>query len=60
MAAWQAVLASLQPEQRTPEYLDGAMPPETAPAALESGSPNARFGRRFQVVAFRWISPEDV
>lgn len=43
--------------QRYPDYHDPSDPPETAPADLTTL--NARFGRRFRVVAFRWLQPPD-
>lgn len=48
--------------QRTPDFLqseflpDGNAPDET-PAA---GTPNAEFGRRYEIISFRWLSPEDI
>ncbi|WP_367875238.1 hypothetical protein [Luteolibacter sp. Populi] len=45
--------------QRIPEYLDSADEPEVKPAALEQLA-NQRFGRRFNVTSFRWLSPEEV
>jgi hypothetical protein len=42
--------------QRLPEYLDGRDKAEDA-ATQEA---NKTFGRRFSVVAFRWIHPEEV
>jgi hypothetical protein len=46
--------------QRTPAYIDPSTPPETLPEDLEADSPNARFGRRFKIVSFRWLAPEEV
>ena len=46
--------------QRTPDYIDGRDAPETHPTDLQKGSPNDRSGRRFQVISFRWLSPENV
>ncbi|MFA6959865.1 MAG: hypothetical protein WC205_03830 [Opitutaceae bacterium] len=44
--------------QRQPEYVDSTTTkPWEAPAA---GSDNSRFGRRFKVVSFRWLSPADI
>ncbi len=43
--------------QRLPAYVDPALPPQESPAA---GSENERFGRRFVVVSFRWLGPEDL
>lgn len=45
--------------QRTPEYLDPADLPEIKSAQLSSKA-NRRFGRRFVVTSFRWLSPEEV
>ncbi|MDD4347837.1 MAG: hypothetical protein PHF70_01920 [Opitutales bacterium] len=41
--------------QRFPEYFDPTNPPDTAPSGLNPA--NAKFGRRFRVVAFRWLNP---
>ncbi len=43
--------------QRVPEYVDPALDPAALP---EAGSPNDRFGRRLQVVQFRWLAPDEV
>lgn len=45
--------------QRMPDYVDGADPAETAPANLNSPT-NKSFGRRFNVVSFRWLSPDEI
>ena len=45
--------------QRVPEYLDPTDKPEVKPAALQSQA-NQRFGRRFNITSFRWLSPEEV
>lgn len=42
--------------QRTPEYLD---PADAAHEAPEAPS-NQRFGRRFVITHFRWLSPDEV
>ena len=42
--------------QRTPDYVDTTAPDAT-PAA---GSPAETFGRRYQIVGFRWLSPSDI
>jgi hypothetical protein len=42
--------------QRFPEYVDGTDKPEIA-ASTEA---NKAFGRRFSVVAFRWLHPDEV
>ncbi|HEY9247726.1 MAG TPA: hypothetical protein VIO38_01265, partial [Rariglobus sp.] len=60
------VLGSTTPEsrawceaivQRLPEYVETSVSPWTTPAA---GSPSESFGRRFKVVSFRWLSPNDI
>lgn len=45
--------------QRVPEYLDPTDKAEVKPAALQSEA-NQRFGRRFSITSFRWLSPEEV
>jgi hypothetical protein len=45
--------------QRTPEYLDTTDTPEVKPDLLKSPA-NQRFGRRFNITSFRWLSPEEV
>ena len=45
--------------QRSPEYLDSADAPEVKPAQLQQEA-NKRFGRRFNITSFRWLSPEEV
>ncbi len=42
--------------QRTPDYVDATLPDAT-PAP---GSPAETFGRRYQIVSFRWLSAEDI
>ena len=52
--AWCEVIV-----QRLPEYLD----PANAPAdrgTTELTAINQKFGRRFQVVSFRWLSPHEI
>jgi len=44
--------------QRLPEYLDPTQAEETPPAALNPT--NARFGRRFKIVSFRWLTAFDI
>ena len=44
--------------QRFPEFTDPADPPETARADL-TRELNRRFGRRFDITSFRWLSPEE-
>jgi hypothetical protein len=45
--------------QRMPEYLDPSDQPELKTAELKSDA-NIRFGRRFVITSFRWLSPEEV
>lgn len=45
--------------QRLPDYLDAADKAETAPAALTSTA-NKTFGRRLQILSFRWLSPGEI
>ncbi len=44
--------------QRSPKFVDGADNMMEAPATL--GSINKKFGRRFEIVSFRWLSPEEI
>jgi hypothetical protein len=46
--------------QRTPDFVNAATPRTTALTDMEPGSPEARFGRRFAIVAFRWLPPAEV
>lgn len=43
--------------QRVPEFVDTSDNPEVVPAP---DSVNARFGRRYQVVSFRWLTRNEV
>lgn len=43
--------------QRTPEFVDPANPPETS-ASLSAA--NTAFGRKFNIVSFRWLSPNEI
>ncbi|MFH1500055.1 MAG: hypothetical protein ABII82_19795, partial [Verrucomicrobiota bacterium] len=43
--------------QRLPDYHSPGLDPSQTPAA---GSDNARFGRRFEIVSFRWLNPDDI
>ena len=45
--------------QRLPDWFDPADPAETAPASLTSES-NKTLGRRFRVVAFRWLNADEI
>jgi hypothetical protein len=42
--------------QRTPDYVDTTAPDATPVA----GSTAETFGRRYQIVSFRWLSPSDI
>ena len=44
--------------QRLPEYLDSANAPTDRGSVLTAI--NQKFGRRFQVVSFRWLSPHEI
>ena len=44
--------------QRVPAWMDPGQPEETALAALSET--NARFGRRFRIVAFRWLGADEI
>jgi hypothetical protein len=46
--------------QRMPDFVDPSTPRQTAGADLPADSPNARFGRRFEIISFRWLSPAEV
>jgi hypothetical protein len=54
--AWCEAVVQRTPDYVVPANLGGNAPHET-PAA---GSINETFGRRFQIVSFRWLSPEDI
>ena len=45
--------------QRVPDYLDLVDNADAKPVELTK-EVNKRFGRRLQVVSFRWLSPEEV
>ena len=46
--------------QRLPDYMNATKDyPETPPALL-TDTTNKKFGRRFQVISFRWLSPSDI
>ena len=46
--------------QRLPNYMNASKDfPETAPASLNDMT-NKKFGRRFQVISFRWLGPNDI
>ena len=44
--------------QRGANYVDASDPTSTATASLKPL--NARFGRRFEIVSFRWLHPQEV
>ena len=44
--------------QRVPEFVDSQNTPETEAGLLSES--NQRFGRRFVVTSFRWLSPEEI
>ena len=46
--------------QRLPDFIDPTTPRQTPVEDLPADSPNARFGRRFEVLSFRWLSPSEV
>ncbi|MFH1499656.1 MAG: hypothetical protein ABII82_17740 [Verrucomicrobiota bacterium] len=43
--------------QRIPDYVEDGTAPEEIPS---TGSLNADFGRRYEIVSFRWLTPEDI
>ncbi len=43
--------------QRLPDYVD---PAGDDPADLPTATANTDFGRRYQIVSFRWLSPDDI
>ncbi len=45
--------------QRTPEYIDGRDKSFVLPADLTSDA-NKEFGRKFQVISMRWLSPDEI
>jgi Tfp pilus assembly protein PilX len=45
--------------QRLPEYLDSANAPTDRGATVLTAI-NQKFGRRFQIVSFRWLSPHEI
>lgn len=44
--------------QRLPEYVDNSQRPTLHPSL--ANTQNQTFGRRFRVVSFRWLSPDDI
>lgn len=52
--------------QRLPDYVNTAVtssaagdPADTAPASLQNAD-NKKFGRKFKIISFRWLSPNDI
>jgi hypothetical protein len=45
--------------QRVPEYVDGEDEPFVKAANLASYS-NKSFGRKIQIISFRWLNPSEV
>ncbi|MFA6960462.1 MAG: hypothetical protein WC205_06915 [Opitutaceae bacterium] len=45
--------------QRLPDYVSSA-DPATTPVSELTDQQNRRLGRRFEVVSFRWLGPEDI
>ncbi len=45
--------------QRVPDYVDASEPAETAVDSLTSPT-NRAFGRKFKIVAFRWLGEEEI
>lgn len=45
--------------RRLPEFVDPIDPPETELSNLSS-TINQRFGRRFEIVALRWLTPDEI
>ncbi|MFA6959121.1 MAG: hypothetical protein WC205_00025 [Opitutaceae bacterium] len=43
--------------QRLPDYVESAVSPEATPT---SGSLSEKFGRKFKIISFRWLSPNDI
>jgi len=44
--------------QRMPAYVDGSNSVDDRPSELNPI--NARFGRRFSIVSFKWLSPDEI
>jgi hypothetical protein len=44
--------------QRLPQFVDATQQPGTVPADLNPA--NTRFGRRYEIVTFRWLAPDEV
>lgn len=46
--------------QRMPDYIDSTTPASTPLTDLPSDGVNARFGRRMEIVSFRWLLPDEI
>jgi hypothetical protein len=46
--------------QRDSAYVESTVHPAIPVSALTAGSPSEKFGRRFKVVSFRWLTPTDI
>jgi hypothetical protein len=59
--AWCEAVVQRQPDYINPATVSSAAgdPAEIAPASLQN-SDNRKFGRRFQIISFRWLSPADI
>ena len=44
--------------QRRPDYVDAANAPEDR--ATDLNATNTAFGRKFEIVSFRWLNPDDI
>jgi hypothetical protein len=45
--------------QRVPDYLESADQPHVRQAALTSNA-NKNFGRKLEIISFRWLNPNEV
>jgi hypothetical protein len=46
--------------QRMPDYSDPTNSPAVAPGDPSFTAGNKQFGRKFQVVSFRWLTSNDI
>lgn len=46
--------------QRTPEFIDNQNAPDPSAALASLNSTNQKMGRRFKVIGFRWLTPNDL
>ena len=46
--------------QRVPDYIDNTVDATTKPANIPAASPAAKFGRKFKIVSFRWLTDKDI